>query len=67
MVKEKTNNQLNMNVINGVVLAIIGILVMITPLATEIAPEMVKIDLIAGGALFAGGVASILWGLKSRK
>ena len=55
-----------MNVINGFVLSVIGILVMITPLATEIAPEKVKIDIIAGGALIVGGIASLLWGLKRR-
>ncbi len=65
MTKQK-NKPLNMNVINGFVLSVIGILVMITPLATEIAPEKVKIDIIAGGALIVGGIASLLWGLKRR-
>ena len=65
MANEK-NKRLNMNVINGIVLSVIGILVMITPLATEIAPEKVKIDIIAGGVLFVGGAVSILYGLKRK-
>jgi len=58
---------LNMAVPNGIILALIGVLVLITPLATEIRGDRLAMDLVAGGALVIGGGISLAWGLTRRK
>ena len=51
---------------NGVVIALIGILVALTPLTTEIPDKQLTIVYIAGGVLIVGGLASIALGLKKK-
>ena len=58
--------KLSMGIPNGIILALLGILVLVTPLAREIPPHQVPLDIIAGGALLAGGIVSFLWGLRAR-
>ncbi len=66
--KEKDSNfTLNMAVPNGIILALIGVLVLITPLATEIRGDRLTMDLVAGAALVIGGGVSLVLGLKRRK
>ena len=66
----KENNskyKLNMGVPNGIILGLIGLLVLLTPLTIEIERSQIKIDIIAGGILLAGGLVSLLWGLKGKR
>ena len=60
--------QLTMPAVNGIILSLIGLLVLITPLATEVPRSQLLMDVIAGAMLVVGGTVSILWGLaRSRQ
>lgn len=54
---------LNMAIMNGVILGLIGLLVLITPLAEPLGPVELAMDLVAGGLLLAGGTGSLTWGV----
>lgn len=64
--KESANSKLNMASVNGIILALIGILVLITPLRVELSGYPLAMDLIAGGVLVVGGGFSLLWGWTRR-
>ena len=59
--------ELNMAVPNGIILGLIGLLVLITPLATELSTRALVMDLIAGGVLVIGGLASFVWGWRRKR
>ena len=53
---EKEHNfRLNIAVPNGIILTLIGILVLITPLFTELTQLNLLIDILAGAILTVGG------------
>ena len=49
---------------NGIILALIGILVLLTPLVEEVPRSKLAMNLVAGGVMTVGGMLSLLWGLK---
>ena len=49
--KKDNQSRMNMITINGIIVALIGLLVLITPWVTQIAPEKLVIDYISGGIL----------------
>lgn len=51
---------------NGIILALIGALVLATPLFEPVPPSKLVMNLLAGGTMILGGLASLLWGLKRR-
>jgi hypothetical protein len=59
-------NPMSTLVPNGIILALIGILVLLTPLTTKIPEHQLPMDLIAGGVLLGGGLLSLAWGLRRR-
>jgi len=68
MHNKPAKRQLTMPVVNGIILSLIGLLVLITPLAAEVPRHQLLMDVIAGAMLLIGGVISILWGLaRSRQ
>ena len=67
MEETKSEYKLEMGVLNGLILGLIGLLVLITPLATSMSTEQIKVDMIAGGVLLTGGLVSLFWGLRRRK
>ncbi len=67
MEQKQTEVKLTMATYNGVVIAIIGILVAITPFTTEIPDKQLKMVFISGGALIIGGLVSIAFGLTHKK
>jgi hypothetical protein len=56
-----------MATINGVIMGLIGFLMLITPLVAEVAADKIKIDIIAGGVLLAGGFVSLILGLRRKQ
>ena len=63
MQQEQSKGKMNMGVLNGIILGLIGLLVLVTPLTTEVPQNQLKIDIIAGAVLLLGGLVSLLWGL----
>ena len=49
---------------NGIILALIGILVLLTPLVEEVPRSKLAMNTVAGGVMTVGGILSLLWGLK---
>jgi len=58
---------LNMAVPNGIILALIGLLVLITPLAAEVRGSRLTMDIVAGAALVIGGGISLAVGLRRKQ
>ncbi len=58
---------LNVGIPNGLILIAIAVLVLLTPLTTRMTPAQVRMDLLAGGLMLAGGTVSLGWGLLSRR
>ncbi len=58
---------LNVGIPNGLILMAVGVLVLLTPLTTEMTPAQARIDLLAGLLMLAGGAVSLGWGLLSRR
>jgi len=52
------------NIPGGTILALIGIMVLLTPLVTDLTTKGLVMDLIAGAVLLATGITSIMFGLK---
>jgi uncharacterized membrane protein HdeD (DUF308 family) len=52
---------------NGIILALIGILVLLTPLVEEVPRSKLAMNLIAGGVMTVGGILSLLWGFKQAR
>jgi len=52
---------------NGIILALIGVLVLLTPLFEAVPRSKLAMDMIAGSAMVVGGVLSALWGLWRRR
>ena len=50
---------------NGIILALIGILVLLTPVFEDERMPLPKLamDLVAGGVMTVGGILSLVWGL----
>lgn len=67
MEEKQTEYKLSMATLNGIILALIGILVFVTPLTTKIAANQVKAVYIAGAVLALGGLAAVAWGLFRKK
>ena len=51
----------------GIILALIGLMVLLTPLVTEVTGKELVIDLAAGSVLLIVGLVSLLMGLKQLK
>ncbi len=51
----------------GTILALIGLMVLLTPLVTEVTGKELILDLAAGGVLLVVGLFSLLTGLKQLK
>ncbi len=64
MQQESSEYRMPIAVPNGIILALIGILVLLTPLVEEVPPSKLTIDLVAGGVMTVGGMLSLLWGLR---
>ena len=62
MANDERKSDLNMAMMNGIILGAIGVLVLITPLATSISGTGLVMDLVAGGTLTLGGLVSYLRG-----
>jgi len=58
---------LNIAIPNGIILAVIGILVLFTPFFTDLTPMNVLIDIIAGILLAGGGGLSLFLGYRKLK
>lgn len=56
--------RLNIAIINGLVVALIGTLIFITPLAVSVPGNLVAMDWIAGSILVVVGIACIIWGRR---
>lgn len=52
---------------NGIILALIGALVLLTPLFEEVPRSKLAMNIIAGSVMVAGGILSALWGLLRRR
>lgn len=52
---------------NGVIMTLIGLLVIMSPLASDLTKKQVSLDYLAGGILMAAGIVSIGWGIIRRK
>jgi hypothetical protein len=59
-------NPMSTLVPNGIILALIGVLLLLTPLTTKIPEHQLPMDLIAGGVLLVGGLLSLVLGLRKR-
>ena len=65
---EKEHNfRLNIAVPNGIILTLIGILVLVTPLFTELTQLNLLIDILAGAILTVGGGLSLLFGVRAAR
>ncbi len=65
---EKEHNfRLNIAIPNGIILTLIGILVLVTPLFTELTQLNLLIDILAGAVLTAGGGVSLLFGVRTAR
>ena len=62
--EQKPTYKLNMSVPNGIILGLIGLLVLLTPLTTDVPEHQLPMDLIAGSVLIIGGMTSLAWGLR---
>lgn len=68
MAGQASKQKLTILIPNGIIMALIGILVAITPLAAEIRGSQLVMDLVAGGVLLVGGSVSIYAGVcKARR
>ena len=65
--EQQQEYKLSMATLNGIILAIIGILVLITPMTTQIAAGQLKAVYIAGAVLTLGGLATMAFGLMKKK
>ena len=65
--KKEHNFRLNIAVPNGIILTLIGILVLVTPLFTELTQLNLLIDILAGAVLTAGGGLSLFFGVRAAK
>jgi len=63
---KESKNPMSLLVPNGIILGLIGLLVLLTPLTTEVAGHDLVMDMIAGGVLMVGGMLSLAWGLRKR-
>ena len=63
---DKSTYKLNMALPNGIILGLIGLLVLLTPLTTEVPEHQLLMDVIAGAVLFTGGMVSLIKGLYRR-
>ncbi len=52
---------------NGIILALIGVLVLLTPLFEAVPRSKLAMDLVAGGIMVAGGLLSAMWGLWRKR
>lgn len=67
MQDKRTEYRLPIAIPNGIILGIIGLLVMLTPLVEHVEDTKVAMDLISGGCMLAGGILSLVWGLRKRR
>lgn len=59
-----SKNPMSTLVPNGIILGLIGVLILLTPLTTEVAGLQLAMDLVAGGVLLVGGMISLMYGLR---
>ncbi len=67
MQDKEPKSAINMAAPNGIILALIGLLVLITPLTTEVHGSRLTMDIVAGAALVIGGGISLAVGLKRKR
>ena len=65
MEQEKSNLTAS-NIPGGTILALIGIMVLLTPLVTDLTTKGLVMDLIAGAVLLVTGITSIIFGLRRK-
>ena len=63
---EKKKYNLNIALLNGIILTLIGILVLLTPFTVSLSPGELLVDIIAGMLLTLGGGLSLIAGFINR-
>ncbi len=64
MTGPESRQKLTILIPNGIIMALIGGLVAITPLAAEVRGGQLVMDLVAGAILLAGGSLSLYFGVR---
>ena len=64
--EQEKSNLADSNIPGGTILALIGIMVLLTPLVTDLSTKGLVMDLIAGAVLLVTGITSIMFGLKRK-
>jgi hypothetical protein len=64
MTDKTQERKLTMAIPNGIILALIGVLVLLTLLTSEFSREGFWMNVVAGGVLVVGGLVSLVLGLR---
>jgi uncharacterized membrane protein HdeD (DUF308 family) len=64
--KQEKSNLTDSNIPGGTILSLIGIMVLLTPLVTDLTTKGLVMDLIAGAVLLVTGITSIIFGLRRK-
>ncbi len=67
MHEKPTEYRLPIAVPNGIILALMGVLVLVTPMVEAVEPSKLRMNIIAGVVMTVGGLASLLWGLRQTR
>ncbi|MDM8004942.1 MAG: hypothetical protein QUV05_02150 [Phycisphaerae bacterium] len=67
MQEKTTEYRMPIAIPNGIILALIGVLVLVTPLVETVEPSKLRMNIIAGAVMTVGGLASLLWGLRQTR
>ncbi len=64
---EEKSNLTDSKIPGGIILTLIGLMVLLTPLTTELDKQGLVLDLICGGVLLIVGLGGLYLGLKKPK
>jgi uncharacterized membrane protein HdeD (DUF308 family) len=64
--EQEKSNLTDSNIPGGTILSLIGIMVLLTPLVTDLTTKGLVMDLIAGAVLLVTGITSIIFGLRRK-
>jgi hypothetical protein len=67
MKQEGSEYRMPIAVPNGIILALIGVLVLLTPVFEVVPHSKLSMDIVAGSVMVVGGALSALWGLLRRR